>query len=114
MSAPSPGFLVSAWLLVQLLPPQPLSNVDAALAILLRVHLTWHLLPGLLPLLAFLPPPNAAGIRSADEEAELNAMSLKALRRKARESKLPEEDVDEANDAADPKAAFVALLLGDR
>ena len=41
-------------------------------------------------------------------------MSLKALRRKARESKLPEEDVDEANDAADPKAAFVALLLGDR
>ena len=96
---------------MQLLLLQSLPTANAALILCVGA---WHLLSVLLPLLVYLPPPNAAGIRSADEETELNAMSLKALRRKARESKLPEEDVDEANDAADPKAAFVELLLGDR
>ena len=57
------------------------------------------------------PEPAAAGVAAAVDEAELRSLKVSELRKRALAGGASEEQLDEADDSGDAKAAMLALVL---
>ena len=57
------------------------------------------------------PEPAAAGVAAAVDEAELRSLKVSELRKRALAGGASEEQLDEADDSEDTRAAMLALVL---